>query len=52
MKFKKANAGLVAAALMAMTSFSAQAVAQQRFVTIGTGGVPVCIMPSVERSAG
>ena len=39
MKFKKANAGLVAAALMAMTSFSAPAVAQQRFVTIGTGGV-------------
>jgi TRAP transporter TAXI family solute receptor len=39
MKFNKSNAGLAAAALMALASFSAPAAAQQKFVTIGTGGV-------------
>ena len=38
MKFEARNVSL-AAALIALTSFSAPAAAQQKFVTIGTGGV-------------
>ena len=39
MKFGTMNVSLAAAALMALTSLAAPAVAQQKFVTIGTGGV-------------
>ena len=39
MKFRTGNVSLVASALIALTSLSAPAVAQQKFVTIGTGGV-------------
>jgi TRAP transporter TAXI family solute receptor len=39
MKFRATNASVAAAALMAMASFSVPAVAQQKFVTVGTGGV-------------
>src|SRR5882757_9311988 len=38
MKFRT-NASLVASALIALTSFTPPAAAQQKFVTIGTGGV-------------
>jgi TRAP transporter TAXI family solute receptor len=39
MKFRTGNVSLVASALIALTSLSMPAVAQQKFVTIGTGGV-------------
>src|SRR3979409_2271186 len=39
MKFEARNASLVGALLMAITSLSGPAAAQQKFVTIGTGGV-------------
>src|SRR5439155_17480852 len=39
MKFRMRNLSLAASALIALTSLSAPAVAQQKFVTIGTGGV-------------
>src|SRR3981081_2543707 len=39
MKFRTASVSLAAAALMALTSLSVPAVAQQKFVTVGTGGV-------------
>src|SRR3954454_5302455 len=39
MKFRTGNVSLVALALISLTSFSVPAVAQQKFVTIGTGGV-------------
>src|SRR4051795_8164090 len=38
MKFRT-NASLVASALIALTSLSVPAAAQQKFVTVGTGGV-------------
>jgi TRAP transporter TAXI family solute receptor len=39
MKFRTGNMGLLASVLVALTSLSGPAVAQQKFVTIGTGGV-------------
>jgi TRAP transporter TAXI family solute receptor len=39
MKFEGRNLSLAAVALLAMTSLSGPAAAQQKFVTIGTGGV-------------
>ncbi len=39
MKFRTVNMGLLASVLFALTSLSGPAVAQQKFVTIGTGGV-------------
>ncbi len=39
MKFRTGNVSLVASVLIALTSLSVPAVAQQKFVTIGTGGV-------------
>src|SRR6478735_2253303 len=39
MKFRTGNVSLVASVLIALTSLAAPAVAQQKFVTIGTGGV-------------
>jgi uncharacterized protein len=39
MKFATGNASLAAAALLALTSLSGPAKAEQKFVTIGTGGV-------------
>jgi TRAP transporter TAXI family solute receptor len=39
MKFRTYNAGFAAAMLMALAPFSTPASAQQKFVTIGTGGV-------------
>src|SRR5919112_4171812 len=39
MKTLTRTSGLAAAGLLALTSFSAPALAQQKFVTIGTGGV-------------
>ena len=39
MKFRTVNMGLLASVLVALTSLSGPAVAQQKFVTIGTGGV-------------
>jgi hypothetical protein len=39
MKFRAGNVILMASALIALTSLSVPAVAQQKFVTIGTGGV-------------
>jgi len=38
-KFRTVNMGLLASVLVALASLSAPAVAQQKFVTIGTGGV-------------
>jgi uncharacterized protein len=39
MKFRTGNMGLLASVLVALASLSGPAVAQQKFVTIGTGGV-------------
>jgi len=39
MKFRTGNVSLLASVLIALTSLSGPAVAQQKFVTIGTGGV-------------
>ncbi len=39
MKFRTGNVSLLASVLIALTSLSAPAAAQQKFVTIGTGGV-------------
>jgi TRAP transporter TAXI family solute receptor len=39
MKFRAGNVSLLALVLIALTSLSGPAVAQQKFVTIGTGGV-------------
>ncbi len=39
MKFRTGNMALLASALVALALLSGPAVAQQKFVTIGTGGV-------------
>src|SRR6266550_8565989 len=39
MKFRMRNVSVAVAALIALTSLSVPATAQQKFVTIGTGGV-------------
>src|SRR3954469_10966473 len=39
MKYLIKTAGLATAGLLALTAFNAPALAQQKFVTIGTGGV-------------